>query len=299
MNDIKTLAVGRWYGILTSLGMDAAYLTGKHGPCPLCNGGKDRWRWDNKDGKGTYYCSSCDKRSGDGFDIVMSMFGCDFKSAVKKVELVVGSVQSVEIRQEKTDAEKIHYIKNILRNCVKVTGDDPVSKYLRARCGVHVPADVRYHPSLNHIEGGKHPVMVSIIRGQDGKGLSLHRTYLTPAGTNAKVDKVKMITEGLPISGGAIRTSLVQPHIGIAEGLETALAAGVRFGLPVWSAINSTMLEKWIPPSGIERVTIFGDNDESWTGQKSAYTLAWRLRRDGYAVDVKIPETVNTDWADV
>ena len=30
-------AVGRWPGILQSLGVDAAFLSKKHGPCPICS----------------------------------------------------------------------------------------------------------------------------------------------------------------------------------------------------------------------------------------------------------------------
>ena len=57
---------------------------------------------------------------------------------------------------------------------------------------------------------------------------------------------------------------LKTPHriplfLGIAEGIETALAASYRFGVPVWSAI----LESWEPPTGVKRMIVFGDNDEN------------------------------------
>ncbi|MEA3307492.1 MAG: primase-helicase zinc-binding domain-containing protein, partial [Elusimicrobiota bacterium] len=52
-NELMSQARGKWYSILTSLGVPESYLTGKHGACPLCRSGKDRWRWDNKDGRGT------------------------------------------------------------------------------------------------------------------------------------------------------------------------------------------------------------------------------------------------------
>ena len=60
---LKDRAQGRWSGILPALGIGESFLTGKHGPCPLC-GGKDRWRWDNREGRGTWICSKCG--AGDG-----------------------------------------------------------------------------------------------------------------------------------------------------------------------------------------------------------------------------------------
>ena len=61
-------ANGRWYEILTSLGVSAHYLQDKHGPCPLC-GGKDRFRWDDLEGRGTYICNQCG--AGTGVTLVM------------------------------------------------------------------------------------------------------------------------------------------------------------------------------------------------------------------------------------
>src|ERR1019366_9474664 len=43
---------GRWRGILAAQGIDPRYLTGKNGPCPLCPGGKDRWRFTDLNGDG-------------------------------------------------------------------------------------------------------------------------------------------------------------------------------------------------------------------------------------------------------
>jgi hypothetical protein len=48
----------RWLDILTALGVPAKFLRNWHGPCPMC-GGKDRFRFDDKDGKGTFFCNGC------------------------------------------------------------------------------------------------------------------------------------------------------------------------------------------------------------------------------------------------
>ena len=55
----------RWREILPQLGIETRFLTNKHGPCPLC-GGKDRFRFDDKDGSGSYYC-----RCGPGVGVIL------------------------------------------------------------------------------------------------------------------------------------------------------------------------------------------------------------------------------------
>jgi putative DNA primase/helicase len=52
-------AKGRWRGILSELGVSREVLTGKHGPCPICQGGKDRFRWTDHNGSGAWICNVC------------------------------------------------------------------------------------------------------------------------------------------------------------------------------------------------------------------------------------------------
>ena len=98
--------------------------------------------------------------------------------------------------------------------------------------------------------------------------------------------------------GAAIRLGPINGAMGIAEGVETALAAGHRYGCPVWSALNANNLVKWRPPAGVEEVLICGDNDASWTGQAAACELAKRLHALGLLVRVKIPSRPDKNWAD-
>ncbi len=69
-DEAKKAAKGRWHSILTSQGIHPSHLTGKHTPCPYC-GGTDRFRFDNRDGDGTFLCGRGGNLiAGDGFSLL-------------------------------------------------------------------------------------------------------------------------------------------------------------------------------------------------------------------------------------
>jgi len=76
---IKEEATGKWVDICRQLGIKIRE-DGKHGPCPMC-GGTDRFRFDDKQGRGTYYCNQCGP--GDGVKLVQQVVGIDFKEAME------------------------------------------------------------------------------------------------------------------------------------------------------------------------------------------------------------------------
>jgi putative DNA primase/helicase len=104
--------------------------------------------------------------------------------------------------------------------------------------------------------------------------------------------------QGLSLSGSAIRLTAVSQVLGIAEGVETALAASEMFEVPCWSCISTAGIESFEPPAGVREVIVFADHDESFAGQKSAFAAAHRLKLKGFEVEVCIPPTVG-DWLDV
>jgi putative DNA primase/helicase len=294
-------AVGRWPGILSTLGIDQSFLQNKHGPCPIC-AGKDRYRFDDKGGRGTFICSHCG--SGDGFRLLQEVLGMSFSEAAKQVDRIVGTVPAGAIAPQRTDESKIRALTQVWETSKAITRGDPVWLYLNRRLGLElIPADLRFHPGLRYTdpdgkEIGRFPAMVAKIRYPDGIGASIHRTYLTLDGQKAAVEQPKKIMAGKPLNTGCVRLGAAGTTLGIAEGIETALAASQRFGVPVWAATNAVLLEAWAPPAGVERVLIAGDNDASFTGQAAAFGLARRLVQKGLDVEVHFPEQVGKDWVD-
>lgn len=297
MNELRHEVAGKWLGILSCLGVDEQYLRKKHGPCPVC-GGRDRYRMINKEGRGEFYCSHCGP--GDGFDLLMRLHGWDFKTVAAEVRRFMGIVER-EPEQKKTDPRVL--LKKIALEAKRLSDTDPASRYLRTRGLTKIPAELFYHAGLGYfVEGkfeGKYPAMLAVIRDKAGESLTYHVTYLEDD-RKAQVESPKKVMPPVrPISGGAIRLFGIGPHIGIAEGIETAIAAHEAYGYPVWAAVSAGGLESFEVPDGVEHVTIFGDNDESYTGQKAAYALAHRLTvRDKIKADVIINPTRGGDFLD-
>jgi putative DNA primase/helicase len=292
---IADLCVGRWESILTSLGVASEFLSKKHGPCPVC-GGRDRFKFDNKDARGTWFCSHCG--AGDGFNLLQKINGWTFSQAAREVERVLGVSTTDTPRREFTDEQKSEALKRAWRESRPVIAGDPVWTYLVKRAGITtVPLSLRYHPNLRYDAGHSYPAMLAVVTMPDGKATTMHRTWLDGKGGKAPVDEPKKVMSGT-IKSGAIRLAEVSEHVGVAEGIETALRASVLFGVPMWAAISAGGVRDWEPPEGIRRVSIFGDNDENYTGQSAAFALAHKLSMRGIATEVRIPDKVGTDWAD-
>lgn len=88
---VKAAANGKWPWVLASLGVDAATLGRKrHGPCPGC-GGRDRFRFADRDGDGEWYCSQGGGTTGgDGFGLLAHVLGWTPGEALRRVAEVLG-----------------------------------------------------------------------------------------------------------------------------------------------------------------------------------------------------------------
>jgi hypothetical protein len=141
----------------------------------------------------------------------------------------------------------------------------------------------------------------------EGNAITIHRTYLTLEGFKAPVDNPKK-TMSYPsfrkLTGALAR--LGDPEngtIGLAEGIETALAVREATGQVCWAATSAALMEAAVLPQSIRRVVVWADNDQLKAGQKAALKLAIRLKEEGRKVKVHIPERPlekkSWDWNDV
>lgn len=295
MSDISEQAIAKWHGIFHQLGIDVG--DGTHCKCPIC-GGKDRFRMDNKEGRGTYFCNHCG--AGDGFNLVQKVLGIEFKEAAKEVERIIGTVSmSNNIPKEKNISPEM--LRKIFIGSKPATKECQVGSYLFNRGLSVVPETLRFHPKCYEPEKKKDtPAMMAVFTSSEGKALTMHRTFLDGHGSKAEIDQPKKILPGLEkLTGGAIRLfEPVDGMIAIAEGIETAIAVKEMMNVPCWSVVSSTLMEGFIPPKGIEAVVILADNDNNFAGQKSAFILANKLALKGMKVSVMIPIKPGNDFLD-
>lgn len=301
MNHDKTdhAAKGKWRGILMEFGIPAKTLTGKHTSCPLC-GGVDRFRFDNKEGRGTYICGQCG--AGNGFDLAMKFTGKRFGEVASAIDGFVGNVKTEAVQKPMGEDKRIKALRSVWLDSAPVTPGDLADKYLRSR-GLgekEYPKALRFAAALPDGEGGVRPCVIALVGVYGEKPATMHRTFLRPDGlAKAEMASPRKLMPGEVPDGVCVQLSdWTGGPLGIAEGIETAMAASALYGIPVWSAINAGFLEKWTPPSDCTEVAVFGDNDPKFGGQAAAYRLAHRLAVKGLEVTVHIPRQAGTDWAD-
>lgn len=204
--DVRTAALGRWREILLRLGMDERALSGKHGPCPLC-WGRDRFRFDDKDGRGTYFCSGCG--AGDGVKLAMGLTGQGFRETAQQIERLAGVVQLATGKPERTDEDKLAALRRVWSKSKPIARGDEAARYLQGRgLKLHdLPESIRLHPGLTYREEagavvGRFPAMVARVVSPDGQSASLHRTYLQD-GHKAPVASPKKLMQGFASPWGS------------------------------------------------------------------------------------------------
>ncbi len=175
-----------------------------------------------------------------------------------------------------------------------VDGAQPLSgtvgeDYLRAR-GLTDPRcpDLLFHPDLPDFDTRRGwPGLIALPRLADGtRAPGIHRTFLLDDGSAKGPSGKKMLGS---MADAAVRLFAMPEdgHLGIAEGIETALAAHALFGTAVWAAQSADGLARFRWPEGTTRVTIYADAGDA--GRQAAATLSDRLNRADIPNAIVVP----------
>lgn len=222
------------------------------GESPCCNR-KGKFRIDDKNGRGTFICAC--GASGNGWELLRIKTGKEFKTLAREVDQIIGNSYKHEAKKPK----RKDYREDIKRSSpIKNTN---VERYLNKRGIYELPKKAAVA-----LDGNMYCIAVDEYINPVYK----HVTYLE--GDNKKERKMYSINECN--SYGVIRLFDCSETLGIAEGVETALAAKQVYKVNTWSTMNATNMTKFRAPQGVKRLIIFADNDKNGTGLASAFACA-------------------------
>lgn len=298
----------QWPSILQQLGIAPEFLVNRHGPCPAC-GGSDRYRFDNKGGRGGFYCNKCG--AGDGYALLMKVHHWDFRTARDRV------MQAAQLT-ESTQGHAAPFRRDQAARVVAAAPTDRVRRLRAETCSLHYCPDavsyltsrglwpatadsnLRAHPSLDYFEGserkGKYPALIADIRDCAGELVSLHVTYLDKGAKLATGTARKILSPMIGRESCAVRLYAVSgDSMGIAEGIETAISAAEIHRVTVWSVLNTALMAKFTPPAGITRLMVFADRDIP--GLTAGSALMERLQGQ-VRVEIRTPPSPHKDWND-
>lgn len=297
VSDVIKAAKGRWLHILPALGIQVP-ANGKHGSCPKC-GGQDRFRFDNKAGRGTWICSQCGH--GDGLDLVCLVSGNDARHAAGEVAQAialpsVSSAAPLPARKEASPEQKralcLKTYRALLAQCVQ--GE---SEYLNGKGINNVPGaitqvikpfgGVDFIPGsllLPLIDSQAEQTGAQIIHPNGDKRLLPHTvlagSFIAVTEPGADTPETVIITEGY-----ATALTVTQ----LTDGLCVAAVSANNL-----LNVAQVMRERW--PEA--RIVIAGDNDFD-DGKENAGKM-W-AEKAAKAVDgwVSLPPTRHkADWDD-
>ncbi|MHA3682625.1 primase-helicase zinc-binding domain-containing protein, partial [Yersinia enterocolitica] len=285
-------ATGQWPVLLPALGIHIT-AGGRAQPCPMC-GGKDRFRFDNLQGRGTWFCNQCG--GGDGLNLVEKALAVTTKEAACKVAEVLGEPSNPLLpahnaeqeTQEKAQARQraAERAKQLLTAARLQTGN----AYLTAKGW----------PELETLTLHDKPLCVGGIAYQPG---DLLFPLTDSSGEVVNVQLINANGDKRTLAGGQVKaachflTGQDNTVIWLTEGYATGLTVHHLTGESVCVALSANNLPALAQqlrthyPDAL--LLLAADNDENGTGQTRA-TEAAQLSGGKLA----LPPVVG-DWNDV
>ncbi|MFF6011601.1 phage/plasmid primase, P4 family [Rahnella sp. R3(2024)] len=265
-------ATGRWPQLLPALGINVP-PHGHHSACPVC-GGKDRFRFDNQAGRGTWICNHCG--AGDGLNLVAKTLDITTKEAAVKVAEILGETQPLAVhhdeaavQQQKDDArQKAAVQAKMLENAARKAAG---SAYLEKKGWADKEALTLQGNGLR-VGGVDFAAGDLVIPLYDLSGNLVNAQLINGSGA-------KRMLAGGQVTGTAHHfEGKDNAVIWVAEGYATGMTIHALTGETVYVALSANnfphlavcLREKY--PDAV--LIMAADNDENGTGQKKAKEAA-------------------------
>ncbi|OZB39548.1 MAG: hypothetical protein B7X48_08855 [Acidiphilium sp. 34-60-192] len=213
-----------------------AVKTGNHWrcACPACNYAVPTMLLKSKRGKISASCVSCDDRDTIWAAVVAAGAG----DRIDRADDATAAAQAADGRRKKQGAAIA-----VWNGSAPLDGADLASTYLRRRrleSAIGNPA-MRFRADARHPDNRGYPALICRIDDVTGDQIAVQRIYLADDGRKAAIEPAKAVKG--PLWGGAIRFG-TGAEIVVAEGPETAIAAGILLDLQSWSAVSAGNMAK-------------------------------------------------------
>ena len=298
ISDIARVAQGQWESILPALGITIP-AHGKHGACPVC-GGTDRFRFDNKDDRGTWFCNQCDPHAGDGIDLVKRFTGKSNKEASMLVAQELGLSSGLDLNTIRANEAR-----------AKQRAEQERQK----EQAKHKAAAELAHNIMNQCQPAKgHPYLV-------GKGLSGSEALILQSPVAGKVQGLLVVPlynaagelttcqtiddagNKLLLAGGqkvgSFHCIAGSEVLAISEGYATGLSVRLATGFTVYVAIDAgnlrSVAETVKAQNPNAQIILAADNDS--TSEKNTGLIKAQVAADAVGGVVVCPP-IPGDWND-
>lgn len=266
-------AIGHWPVLLPALGIHIT-AGGRAQPCPVC-GGKDRFRFDNLQGRGTWFCNQCG--GGDGLNLVEKALAVTTKEAAVKVAGVLGEPSDNALpehnpQQEQQDkAQARNNAAQQARQLLASARQQAGNAYLTAKGWPDTDTLTLQGPSLR-VGGITYQPGDLLLPLTDSAGDVVNVQLINAAGVKRTLagGQVKNACHFLPGQDNAV--------IWLTEGYATGLTVHELTGESVCVALSANNLPVIAQqlhahyPDAL--LLLAADNDENGTGQARAAEAA-------------------------
>ena len=171
----------------------------------------------------------------------------------------------------------------------------PAERYLQER-GLGGPwsSELRYlaRTPIGTDRGLRHrPAMIAAVR-DDRELIAVQRTFLDTVRHTKAQDLVSAKLALGSLADGAVRLSPPGDTLGIAEGIETAIAATMLLGMPVWAVLGNERFALIAVPERVTRLVLLPDQGRA--GRRAEERAREAHARVGRTIETIRP--ARDDW---
>jgi hypothetical protein len=177
--------------------------------------------------------------------------------------------------------------------------DSPALAYLSGRGLLPPERDLRFLARTPLGRGALadfRPALLAAVRDESGL-VAVHRTFLDlgPARLAAIAGPRRALGR---LGQGAVRLfPPVNGIRGLAEGIETAIAATQLTGIGCWATLGSERFSRVALPPATRRLVLFLDNDPA--GRRAGKCAREAFEQSAISVETRRPAAPGADWNDV